>query len=574
MVVLIMTRIASDIVLMGGVTLLLVSGVLGPHEALIGFSNEGMITVGVLYFVVAGLSETGAIGWVVHNLLGRVKSLASAQVKMMLPVMAISAFLNNTAVVAIMIQAVNRWARQNRISVSRLFIPLSYASIFGGTCTLIGTTTNLVVNGFLIEQPHVKGIGMFELAWVGVPCAVVGLLVVVALSPHFLPERKPAVSEYDDLRDYTVEMIVDPASTLVGQTVEEAGLNHLPGMYLAEIGRTDHIVATVHGNVRLLPNDRLVFVGIVDSVLDLLKVRGLKPATDQIFKLDAPRSERVLIEAVVSASCPLVGKTVSRGRFRSVYDAVIIAIARGGERLSEKIGNVVLKPGDTLLLEAPRSFVEQQRNSRDFYLISALEEQGTPRHERAPIAAAILLLMVASVSLGWLSMLKAAMLAAGFMVITKCLTGGAARRSIDWQVLLTIGASFGIGHAMQSTGAAEAVGQTVISLAGSSPWLSLAFVYAVTSLFTSMITNNAAAVLMFPIALATANTLQVSVMPFAVAIMMAASASFASPIGYQTNLMVFGPGGYRFSDYLRLGLPLNVVLGILSVGLIPLIWRF
>lgn len=569
-----LTRIGPDIILMGALTALLVTGVLTPEQALSGLSNPAMVTVGVLYFVVTGLSETGALGYVVRHVLGRVNSVAGAQARLMAPVLLLSAFLSNTAVVAVMIQAVNDWARHNRISVSKLFMPLSFAGIFGGTCTLIGTTTNLVVNGMLIADAKLPSLGMFTPAWVGVPCAIVGFVMVLLLSPWLLPERKPALTDFEDLREYTIEMLLDPNSPLVGQTLEQAGLRNLPGMYLAEIERGKHIYDTVDADMRLEANDRLLFVGIVDTVVDLLKVKGLNPATEQIFKLDSPRPERALVEAVVSDRCPLVGKSIKIGRFRSVYDAVVIGVARGSDRIKQTIGDVVLQPGDTLLLETPPSFLEKQRNSRDFYCTIPLEESSTPRHERAPVAAAILIAMVVSASLGWLSVLKAAMLAAGLMVVTRCVSGTVARRSIDWQVLLVIGASFGIGHAMQVSGAAQAVAGGLISLSGSSPWLTLAIVYLVTSLFTAAITNNAAAVLVFPIAMASAQSLNVSVMPFAMAIMMAASASFATPIGYQTNLMVFGPGGYHFGDFLRLGLPLNVALGIVAVLIIPLVWWF
>lgn len=569
---LVFSRIGPEVVLMGGLTLLLVSGILTPSEALTGFSNEGMITVGVLYFVVAGLSETGGIDLITKRVLGRPQSLTDAQVKLMLPVMGLSAFLNNTAVVAIMIQAVNGWARQSRLSVSKLLIPLSYAGIFGGTCSLIGTTTNLVVNGLIIGEAGLPSLGMFDIAWVGIPCAVAGFVVVLVLSPWLLPERKPVLSEFDDMKEYTVEMIVDEDSELVGKSINEAGLRHLPGTYLAEIDRGSYVIPAINPKRELKANDRLIFVGVVDSVIDLLKMRGLRPATNQIFKLDAPRSERIFVEAVVSSKCPLVGQTVREGRFRSAYDAVILAVARGSERITKSIGDVILRTGDTLLMEASPWFVRQQRNSRDFFLVSEVEGAGTVSHERAPIAMAILAGMVVVVAVGWLPMLKAAMIAGGLMVITGCISGTAATRTIDWQVLLVIGASFGIGHAMKSTGAAQAVAGTIISLGGDNPWLYLALIYVVTSVFTSLITNNAAAVLIFPIAAAAAQNLNVNLIPFAIAIMMAASASFATPIGYQTNLMVYGPGGYHFSDYLRMGLPLNVILGAIAVFLIPYFW--
>jgi di/tricarboxylate transporter len=568
------TRFAADVVLVAGVTLLLLSGVLTPGEALAGLSNEGMATVAVLYVVAAGLRETGAVAWLVQGVLGRPRNLFNAQLRLMAPVAAASSFMNNTPVVAMFLPAVIDWARQNRLPVSKLLIPLSYASILGGTCTLIGTSTNLVVNGLLISHAGLPGLGMFDIAWVGLPAALVGIAYLVLLGRWLLPDRRPVMDLRDDARRYTVEMLVQPASPLAGKSVEEAGLRHLPGMYLVEIERDGEVFPAVAPHHRLKPNDRLVFAGILDSVVDLQRFRGLVPATDQVFKLGGSRPERALVEAVVSDSCPLVGKSIREGRFRNIYNAAVIAVARNGERVQKKIGDIVLRPGDTLLLEADPSFVERQRNSRDFFLVSRLENVHPLRHERALAAVAILTGMVVVVSAGWVSMLQGALVAAGLMLVARCTTGGVARTAVDWQVLVTIAASFGLGAALEKTGAAQAIAESVIALAQGSPWGTLVVVYLLTMLFTELITNNAAAVLVFPIALSTSESLGVSFMPFAIAIMMAASASFSTPIGYQCNLMVYGPGGYRFSDYFRVGMPLNLLVAAVSLAVVPLVWRF
>ncbi|NEV63834.1 SLC13 family permease [Thiorhodococcus minor] len=569
-----MTKLAADVVLVGGVAILLLVGVLTPAEALSGLSNEGMVTVGVLYVVAAGLRETGAIGWLVQGVLGRPKGLAGAQMRLMAPVMGLSAFLNNTPVVAMFLPAVNEWARRNRLPISKLLIPLSYAAILGGTCTLIGTSTNLIVNGLLVKETGRASLGMFEIAWVALPCAAVGLLYLMTIGRWLLPDRRPVMSDMDDPREYTVEMLVEPASPLVGKTIEAAGLRHLPGMYLLEIERDGDILPAIAPHQRLQAGDQLVFVGIVDSVVDLQRFRGLVPAGDQVFKLDVPRPERCLMEAVVSDSCPVVGKSIREGRFRSLYSAAVIAVARNGERIERKIGDIVLKPGDTLLIEADPSFAERQHNSRDFFLVSQVPDSRPLRQDKVLIAIAILSAMVLAVTLEWLSMLQAAMLAAGLLLVTRCINTGLARAAVDWQVLIAIAASFGLGLALQKTGAAGVIATQMTGLAQGDPLLSLAVVYLLTMLFTELITNNAAAVLMFPIALSTSQALGVDFMPFAIAIMMAASASFSTPIGYQTNLMVYGPGGYRFSDYLRVGVPLNLTVAALTVALAPLVWDF
>jgi di/tricarboxylate transporter len=568
------TRIGPDVILCGGLTLLVTLGVITPEEAIAGLANEGMVTVGVLFIVAAGLRETGAMHLVALRLLGRPSSVSVAQARLMTPVAALSALMNNTPLVAMMLPVVSDWARQCRLSASKLMIPLSYATILGGTCTLIGTSTNLVVHGLLRTAADLPGLRMFDLTWVGLPCAVAGLSYIVLASRWLLPERRPAISPLDDPREYTVEMHVTPESPLIGQTIEQAGLRHLPGMYLMEINRAKEVLAAVAPEERLQAHDQLVFVGVVDSVVDLQRFRGLVPATDQVFKLAGTRAERCLIEAVVSDTCPLVAQTIRDGRFRTLYNAVVIAVARNGERLHQKIGDIVLRPGDTLLLEARPAFVEQQRNSRDFFLVSRVEDSTPLRHERAWIAWAILGGMVTSAALGWLSMLNASMLAAGLMLLTGCCTSTIARRSVDWQVLLVIAASFGMEQALRKSGAASAITGLLLGMVRANPWLALAMVYGATMLLTELISNNAAAALMFPIALAMATSLQVNPMPFMVALALAASYGFATPIGYQTNLMVYGPGGYRFVDYLRFGVPLNALLWAMTVCITPLVWPF
>ena len=568
------TRVSPDIITTAGLTLLLLTGVLEPQQALVGFANEGMLTVAVLYVVVSGLTETGAVGWIVHHLLGRPRSTRHAQLRLMLPVAGLSAFLNNTPVVAIFIPAVQDWARRHRLTLSHLLIPLSYASIAGGTCTLIGTSTNLVVDGLLKNETAGPGFALFDLIWIGLPVTLSLFLFILLFGKWLLPARAPILDDLENVREYTVEMLVEPDCPLVGQGIEEAGLRQLPGLFLVEIDRGGYMLPAVSSQERLQANDRLIFTGIRDSVVDLQKIRGLIPAADQVFKLYQARRDRCFLEAVVSNSHPLIGKTVREGRFRTRYNAVIIALARNGERIKQKIGEIRLCAGDTLLLETNPGFLQQQRNSRDYFLVSPIGDSHPLHHEGAATALAISVGMVLVVALGWLSMLKAALLAAGLMIITRCTDGRIARRAPDWQVLVVIATSFGIGAALQKTGAAALVSQGLVSAAQGDPWLSLALIFVATALLTSVATNNVAAVLMFPIALATAQDMQVSLLPFAVTIMVAASASFATPIGYQTNLMVYNAGGYRFWDFVRVGLPLTLLVGLVTVLLTPLVWRF
>ena len=571
--VLLMTRLPTDYVFLGGLGVLLLSGVLDAGDALAGFSSQGLITVGVLYVVVAGLKETGGLLWISQRVLGRPQSYRAAQVRLMLPVSALSAFLNNTPVVALFIPVVIDWCRRIRIQPSRLLIPLSYASIFGGMCTLIGTSTNLVVDGLVQTRYETGGLHMFEITKIGIPLAAVGVLFVVLL-PRLLPSRKAFEEIVANPREYTLELTVTPGGSIENRSIESAGLRNLPGAFLAELIRGDRVITAVAPGEVLHAQDRLVFVGNVDSLRSLYGYQDLHPASDQLFKIDQPRHQRILVEAVVSNTCPLVGKSIREGRFRDRYNAVVVAVARNGERISGRIGDIKLRPGDTLLVEAHAGFIPRQKDSRDFYLVNEIDNSSPKRFEKSPIAFAILAGMVLLASFGWLSMLKAALLAAGLMLVSGCCSPASARRSIEWEVLLTIAAALGIAMALDRSGAAGALAGDMLRLTGGHPWLALAMVYVATNFFTELITNNAAAALIFPVAMNTAEQLGVSSMPFIICIMVAASASFATPIGYQTNLMVYGPGGYRFTDYLRIGLPLNIVLGAVAILITPLIWPF
>jgi len=573
---------SPDVIMLAGLALLMTVGALAGStklpsaaQAVRGFGNDGMLTVGVLYVVTMGLTQTGALAMAVLPFMGRPRSVPAAQVRLLAPVMTLSAFLNNTPVVAMFMPVVSDWCKKLGFPPSRFFIPLSYAAIVGGTCTLIGTSTNLVVYGMLkdLDMAVRDRIGLFTLAWVGVPiCIVVGVYILL-FSRKLLPDRSSARKSVEDPKQYTIEMVIAPGSAIEGKTIEAAGLRNLPEAYLMEIERDGERIVAVGPDQTLKVGDRLIFVGVVESMVDLQRIRGLVPATNQVFKLADPRRNRLLVEAVVSDSCPLLGKSIKEGQFRSRYNAVVIAVHRNGHRLTDrKIGDIVLRTGDTLLIETHPRFVEQNRNSRDFYLVSTVSGGRFIRHEKAWTALAILVGMVVVAGFGWLDMLNAAILAAGLMVLTRCCTGPEARQSIDLRVLLVIGAAFGVGDAIYTTGAATVIANGVISLVAGHPWLVLVMVYFVTMVFTEILTNNAAAVLVLPIAVAAAHGVNADPLPFALTIMVAASAGFATPIGYQTNLMVYGPGGYRFSDYLRIGVPLDLIVMAITVTLVPIIW--
>jgi di/tricarboxylate transporter len=371
---------------------LVLAGVIDPKTALAGFANEGVWTVGLLFVVASAMRETGAMDVLARSLLGHPTSVARAQLRLMLPTAALSAFLNNTPIVAMMVPVVSDWSRRIGVPASKLMMPLSFATILGGTCTLIGTSTNVVAAA--LAGKHGLQVGLFELSAVGVPAAIAGLLYIVIAQRWLLPTRAASESVLQDARQYTLTMTVEPDSPVVGKSIEVAGLRHLPGLYLVQIDRPGESLTAVGPTAVLRAGDVLMFVGIVDSVRDLLRIKGLVPANDQLGQLQSARHDRKLAEAVVSARSDLVGNNVRHARFRTHYGAAIVAVHRDGQRVTAKIGDIVLEPGDTLLLEAHPSFVQRLRNSRDFFLVSRLDNSAAPRYERAAVALAILLGMV------------------------------------------------------------------------------------------------------------------------------------------------------------------------------------
>jgi di/tricarboxylate transporter len=563
-----------DVIMMGGLFTLAATGVLTPKETFGGFANEAMLTVGALLVLSAALRDTGALEATFGRIFGRTRRELVGLVRMMLPVAAVSAFLNNTTIVAMMTPVVIDWAHRNRMSPGRFLIPLDFATILGGVITLIGTSTNLTVAGLMLDA-KLEPMGFFELTPVGLVVCAVGIVYLLVVAPRLLPERRePTADLGESRREYTVAMIVEPRSPLAGRTVEDAGLRHLPGLFLIEVDRPERVITPVASDQTIREGDRLVFAGVVETIVDLQRIRGLIPATDNEEPASTDPGRR-LTEAVISHSSPLVGRSIRDASFRTVYDAAVIAVHRNGERVPGKIGDIVLKPGDTLLLQTAPGFFRAHRNSGDFYLVSELPETENPRYDRAWVALGVLAVLVAVVTLELLPISIAAFLAAGALVATRCITAAQARRSIEWPILIVIAASLGIGLAMEKTGVAAATARALTAGIGEiGPLGALAIVYFATVVLTEAISNNAAAALMFPISLATATQLGVDNRGFIMAVTIAASCGFATPIGYQTHLIVYGPGGYRFSDFVRVGLPLDILCGIVAVAVIPFVFPF
>ena len=552
MVVVMAANLAGpDMVLIAAVTILLLTGIIEPSEAFIGFSNPAVVTIAALFVVAAGVRETGGLDLAARVVLGRPRSLAGGQLRMMFPVAALSAFLNNTPVVAMFVPLVTGWARRNHFSVSLMLLPLSYASILGGTCTLIGTSTNLVVAGLAKEWDPTVHFEIFDIALLGIPALSIGMLFIVITSQRLLKDRRGAMQEFGKAREYTIAMRVEKGSPVIGDSIEEAGLRSLRGVYLYEIERAGRVLAAVPPTTVLREGDRLHFTGVVDSVVDLRKQR-IVPDTDQVDKITA-RRDRSLVEAVIAAHSSLIGQTIRVSRFRTIYDAAILAVHRQGVRVTEtKVGDIRLQAGDVLLIESRPDFAQTRQKDPNFALVAEVEGSAPPRHDRAWLAAVILFLMVLVNVTGSMSLMIASLSAAGLMLLTRCLTGEQARRSLDWSVLIAIASAFGIAIAIQKSGAAEVLASRLMDVAAPFGNVGLLVaLYAITAILAGLVTTKASAALMFPIAATAAQAQGIGLLPMSYMIMIAASTAFSKPIVFQTNLMVYGPGGYKYTDFLR-----------------------
>ncbi len=593
-----------DLLFLAGLVLVTLAGVVTPTEALAGFSSGAVILIGALFAASAALRTTGALDWIGALLLGGATNERSALRRLALVTPVVSSVVLNTPLVAMLAPVVMEWCQRHRVSPSRMLIPLSYLTILGGVCTVIGTSTTLVCNAQLSREAasgryseevvsRIGEIGFGEITWIGAPLAVLGVCYVLLVAPKLLPNRgEPITGLRDRRREYLVEMIVLEGCPLVGKTVEEAGLRQLPGLFLIEIDRAQDILTPVAPTDRIAALDRMVFTGVVDTIADLERIHGLVPAADQSYEVaPAERSKRRLAEAVLSRTSPIVGQMVREASFRQRYNAAIVAIHRNGERLTNKIGDIRLEPGDTLLLQAGPGFVETHRNNRDFYLVSGFDGTSARRHDRALAALGLFVLLIAWLiaatlfggsGSGWGHLLAGkpqpviAILIVLAMIASRCLTTSQARQAIDLQVLITIAAAVGVGNALSASGAADWIAGSLVSGAmqlDAPPWLLqrllLASVYVTSMLLTELITNVAVATIMMPLAIGVAVAGGIDPRPFIMAVAIASSLSFATPIGYQTNLMVMGPGGYQPRDYLRVGLPLALLIAAAAIMLIP-----
>ncbi|MDT8370100.1 MAG: SLC13 family permease [Longimicrobiales bacterium] len=553
-------RLPAAVAMIGAVVVLLVFGVVTPAEALGGFSNPAPFTVAALYVIARGVEKTGMIQPMLARGLREARGVHGALARLLVPVTAMSALFNNTPIVALLTPQVEGWARRTARAPSRFLLPLSYAAILGGTLTAVGTSTTLVVSG-MMQEAGLEPMRLFDITPWSAPLVVIGVGYLILLAPRLLPERRRTFEELEEPgRGFMAGMRVEAGGAVEGRTVEEAGLRDLPGVFLTEVERGDEVIAPATPETLLKRDDRLIFVGRAEEVAELGQSRGLR-YDEHEHAVDFHAAGHTWFEAVVGPQSRLVGETLKTADFRSHYQAAVVGIHRAGASLRGKLGSVSLRAGDTLLLLTDEGFRSRWRERSDFLLIARMGGLVPANPAQVGRLALILGGMVALLATGVLPILHGVLAAAFLLVATGVLTPGDARRAVDFDVILLIASAFGVAAAMRTTGLAEVGAGAILTAADplGRPGAVAAIIVA-TLLLTELITNNAAAVLVYPLALGIAGEVGIDPVHASLVVAVAASASFLTPIGYQTNTMVWGPGGYRIGDYLRLGAPLTLLV--------------
>jgi len=569
-------KLRFDVTALCVLAALLVLGLIPPTEALSGFANPATATVAAMFVLSAGLVRTGLVQWLgrrIDKLAGKGES--RLLLALCISLAALSAFIVNTAVVAIFIPVAIALSKSRKISPSRVLMPLSFASQFGGVCTLIGTSTNILINSIAIGA-GLAGFGLFEFAPLGLAMCAAGIVYLLIVPRFVLPKRKGTPERVDKYRlaDYLAELRVIEGSPLIGESWAKSENLKEGGVDLIKLLRDGK--ATWRASATTIrEGDFLLLHGDADELIRFKdKFKLQTPGDIRVSDRKLSSDEVKLIEALVPPRSRLVGRTLRDADFVRRYGCVVLAIQRRGKVLRSRLAAIRLDDGDTLLLQGGERSVARIMGTRDLVVIDELTEHHL-RTDRAAIALAIIALFVGLAASGVVTILVAAMLGALGMVLGRCLTIEEAYQAIDWKVVFLLGGLLPLGRALETSGASGWFAATVLGpFADAGPLVVLAALYIITAMLTEFISNNAAAVLLAPIALSLASSMGVSPIPFLIAITFAASTSFATPVGYQTNTLVYAPGGYRFTDYARVGIPLNIIFWGIAVLLIPHLWPF
>ena len=562
---------------MVGILVLGIFGVLSPKEILIGFGNEQIWLIIVLLIIGDIIRKKGILNRFFDFVLNNENSSPRMfRLRMMIAVAPLSSFLNNTPLVAILMPYVSNWGNRYNVPSSKLLIPLSYAAILGGTLTLIGTSTNLIVNGFVESQTLYSEnlyLSMFDFTLVGLPMLVIGILYLFFFSDLLLPDRKPPVDEVsENPRNYIVDTIVNKGSNLIGKSVQGAGLRNLKGLFLAEIHKKNKVISPVLPSHIIEEDDILSFAGDTNTISNsLTQIEGLEPVELGVYK---HKNETKMVEVVLSHNSDMVGKTIKEMGFRGKFDAVVIAVHRNGVKVSGKIGSIRLNSGDVLLMIAGEDFTKRIKSITDFYLLTTGPTYYKPQILEGTILIGGLILAIVLSIFKFLPLFIGVSITMMLAVAFKIVHPKDLNRSIDFNLIIIIALSLALGTAMVKSGAADMVVHGLIPLFKPFGVIGIMFgLYFITSILAAYITNLASVALVFPIALAYAHNEALNPMPFVLLIAFAAAANFMTPIGYQTNLMVYGSGGYKFTDYFKIGAPLTLLYMIGTVSILNY-WYF
>lgn len=557
----VMTFFACTIVLM-------LSGLLSANDLLSGFANQQIAVIFLLLILSDVIQKTSILELALKNLFSTKLSYRAFLPRMMVSVSSLSAFVNNTPLVAMMIPYVYDWGKKKRIPASKLLIPLSFATILGGMTTLVGTSTNLVVNGFVIDAGF-PSLGFFDFSYAGIPLTIIGILYLLFIGARLLPMRKDALSDFTEKsREYMMEAQVQEGSNFIGKTIEQAELRNLRGLFLVEILRNEQKITPVGRNEVLQKNDILIFAGATETIIDLLK--NPKDLSLPSHSHMPQQGAQEIVEVVVSTNSNIGGKMVKETNFRGNYDAAIVAINRNGEKLTGKIGEVILRSGDLLLLVTGKDFRTRTRNTQDFHVISRLQEMHKAPGWKLGLIVGGTIAAFALSALNIVPLFTALLFLLCIIAVIKVVKLSDIKSSMDFDLLLILVMALGLGKAITNSGSDKVFGDAIISLFQpmNSTIGALLGVYIVTNIVTMFVTNAAAVAITFPIALSAATSLGVDPKPFFLAVAFAGSADFVTPFGYQTNLMVYGPGGYKFRDYVRVGWPLTLIYMIVVIGVL------
>ena len=567
--VLLFTKLRADLVFLGAISILFVTGVLNAKEAFSGFSSTSVVIIGVLFVVVAGLTHTGVLQWIVKHLLGQPKSYSKAVIRLMLPVAALSSFLSNTTVVALFVGIVKMWSKKLNISPSKLLIPLSYASGMGGVCTLIGTPPNLIISGLYADK---TGTAMNVLATTvpGLFCLFIGVLSIIAMR-KLLPDRKAPESAFESTSDYTVELLVPSDNPHIGETVGEANLDNVQGGKLIEIIHFDEMVSPSTSDEIIMGGDRLIYAGQIDEILDLRDTHKLVNADHPVFAFNEVDKHRQLRTAYITFSSSLINTRIGDSSFEKENNMVLVAVARRGKRIDQSPRDVVLQAGDTLLLECPPKInIQTERLTSQLQFFDSAQVPNIGK--KTLISTTIMILMVVLSALDVIPLLQCAFLAAMAMLLFKCCNVDQAMKAINWEILMVFAGSVVLGVAIQKTGIAERLAFGILDVCGSNPIVVMTAICFVGTFITEFISNTAAGAMFFPIMYEAAEKLGYEPYPFLIALMVSVSSSFATPIGSPTHMLVYGPGGYRFSDFMRIGLLMNLIILAANILIVNIIY--